>query len=55
MALANFKGTHTPMYHGFEKVEKGRIMKLLDSISKLMSNIDIPEMRVMESSADMTL
>ena len=27
----------------FEKVEKGKIMKCLDSISELISNIDIPE------------
>ena len=27
----------------FEKVRKGKIMKLLDSISELISNIDIPE------------
>ena len=26
-----------------EKVEKGKIMKLLDCISELISNIDLPE------------
>ena len=40
--MANFKGTHTPM-HGVEKVEKGKIVKHLDCISELISNIDLPE------------
>ena len=39
-AMANYKVTHTLM-HVLKKVEKGRIMKLLDSISELIYNIDI--------------
>ena len=35
--------TTRPPHAYFEKVEKGMIMKLLDSISELISNIDIPE------------
>ena len=38
-AMANFKGTHTLM-HVFEKVEKGKIMKLLDNISEMISNFE---------------
>ena len=43
-AMANFKGTYAQV-HFFvvEKVEKRKIMKLLDSISELISNIDIPK------------
>ena len=40
--MSNFKGTHTPM-HVFEKAEAGKIMKLLDCISALISNTDLPE------------
>ena len=42
-AKANSKGTQTLM-HVLKKWRKpGTIMKLLDSISELISNIDIPE------------
>ena len=40
-AMANLKGTHTPM-HVLKKVENGK-MKPLDSISELISNINITE------------
>ena len=38
--MANFKGAHTPM-HVLQKWTKE--MKLLDCISELISNIDLPE------------
>ena len=41
-AMANFKGAHTPM-HVLKKMEKQKIIKVLDSSSELISNIDIPE------------
>ena len=40
--MAKFKGTHTQM-HVLKKVEKGKIMKLLDIISELISNTDVPK------------
>ena len=49
--IAKFKGTHTPM-RVLKKMEKGKVMKLLDSISELISNIGL---YVKEGSADMTL
>ena len=54
-AMANYKGTctHTPMHFFFcfvcffeklkKKVEKGKVIKLLNIISELISGIDIPE------------
>ena len=41
LLTANFKGAHTLM-HVLKKWRK-KMMKLLDSISELISNIDIPE------------
>ena len=42
-AIANLKGTHTEC---FEKVEEGKLIKLLDSITELISNNDIGGGRV---------
>ena len=39
---ANFKG-YPYSYACFEKVEKGKEVKLLDSISEVFSPIDVPE------------
>ena len=39
-AVTSFTGTYIPM-HVFEKGEKGKIMKLSDSISELIFNIFI--------------
>ena len=39
-AMANLKGIHTSVHVLKTKVEKGKIMKLLDSISELIFSID---------------
>ena len=43
--------------HVLKKWREGKMMNLVDSISELISNIDIPEIwkYVQEGSADMTL
>ena len=40
-ALTNFKGTHI-VVNVLKEVEKDKIMELIDRISELISNIDIP-------------